>query len=142
MLRVAARSRKYGAAPVKIIGHIELTGEQSRTLRGDVTIDLPLAQFRKFVSRVARIGDGVWVKEPYLLFAAKKDLLYDDMVIFGGSPVGPRMQPRRRAPMDGYRVSTHPAQAMRRKDSRAVLEIMGFNGAVRFLVHMDKRVVF
>jgi hypothetical protein len=122
---------------MKIVGRVQLTMEQSNVLTAGGTTDLPLAQFREFVPGRARIGDLVWVQEPFFAFVPKRwqyDTVYRPGPMsrsWGNPPV------KRPAPPGESNVDQGAARFLARKNSSTTLEIMGFagcGGCVRCLV--------
>lgn len=119
-----------------VLGAYGFTFEGQRQLAAGVSLDLPLSRFAPRILARAKIGDLMWVKEPWALLRSRQfgpQNIREAVVGPAGTPPPARLKHLMRE----LRLSPQPALTLERGDSRATLEIMGISEhAVRVLVHM------
>lgn len=120
---------------MKILGHVYIGINQQRDLADGGTFEMPLKQFRETVSWTARIGDLVWVKEPWCLLLPMAIARPGHFLT---------VAPALRAEFGTKKVTVefHPTgHGLHRRESRFTFEVMGYTAdaaTVRFLVHQQQ----
>lgn len=122
---------------MKVVGSILITANRQKTIKEGARWDIPRQHFKAATLRRARVGDLVWLREPFTEFTNHASLgrhIFE--VVRGNSPLVAKT-PKHILP---YRDRCHrrilPASAMDRVGSLACIEITAIGAkALGCIVH-------
>jgi hypothetical protein len=124
---------------MKVLGYCIFETIEQRRLAEGAELSLPRSSFLPDVLKDARLGDLIWVKEPWSLISSRRYGPANIREVAVG-PVELRnrnLPPRVRAVVNQLRNQPKPAYALARADSRATLEITGIGEeTLQVTVHM------
>lgn len=124
---------------MKLLGRVEIIPGLQRALVQGAVIEIDRATFRRFTKATARIGDLLWVQEPFWLLQNTQGLERKPAII--PAPNGPITNPPRYISLHTCTKERKSAKYLPRQHSRATLEIMGVmpdSAGLRCLVHMQQ----
>lgn len=122
---------------MKVLGSILITPARQRQIAEGAVWDIPRVSMRAKILAGARIGDLIWLREPYVEIKSRRHTPKQfHEFIRGASPSGLKIPPAVRPYLQEAKMHLHPARAMTRAISMTTLEIMGLlPDAVRVAVH-------
>lgn len=120
-----------------VLGSCALGILEQQSLADGASFELLRSRLLPKVLQRLRIGDLLWVQEPWFLYTSRQFGPQNIYEAVPGSPTQLKFPDRIKHIHQHLRVQSRPALKLARKDSRATLEVMGISEhSVRTLVHM------
>lgn len=124
---------------MKVLGYCIFSTIEQRSLAEGASLSLPRASLLPEVSEAARVGDLIWVKEPWALISSRRAGPQNIREVVVGPVIGRNrdLPPHVKAILNQLRQHPKPPYALARADSRATLEITGLGEeALHVRVHL------
>ncbi|HEY2010551.1 MAG TPA: hypothetical protein VGH23_16295 [Rhizomicrobium sp.] len=123
----------------QILGRVTLDEAQGRLLAESVVITISAGQFRQHITKRARLGDVIWVQEPFYAYALTG--MFRVPPVMPGVVAGPRFEAKTPDKFKMYRHNRRyhtDASRLPRERSRCTLEIASFDAAsLNCICHMQ-----
>lgn len=122
---------------MKVLGSISITAKRQKTITEGMRWDIPRRHFTARTLQRARVGDLVWLREPFTEFTNHASLgrhIFE--VVRGNSPLVAKTPKHIMPYRDRCHRRIYPAKAMDRVGSLACLEIAAIGAkALGCIVH-------